>query len=61
MDEKKNLTPNAIEDDKLDDVAGGGFGVPSRKMDQETLQQLINGANKHHKKIIGNPINFGSN
>lgn len=23
MDEKKNLTPNAIEDDKLDEVAGG--------------------------------------
>lgn len=25
MDEKKNFTPNAIEDDELNDVAGGGF------------------------------------
>ncbi len=56
MDEKKNLTPNAIEDDKLDEVAGGGFGVPSRKVDAETLQQMLNGANKYHKKFTGNPI-----
>lgn len=60
MDEKKNLTPNAIEDDKLDDVAGGGFGVPTRKMDPETLQQLLSGANKSHKKITGNTIGSGN-
>lgn len=56
MDEKKNLTPNAIEDDKLDEVAGGGFGVPTRKADPETLQQMLNSANNSFKKITGNPI-----
>lgn len=35
MDEKKNLTPNAIEDDKLDEVAGGaGLGDYFKKVNE---------------------------
>lgn len=58
MDEKKNLTPNAIEDDKLDDVAGGAWGGLSQN--PELLQQLLSGANKSHKKITGNTIGSGN-
>lgn len=60
MDEKKNFTPNAIEDDNLEDVAGGGFGLPNRKMDPETLQQMLNSANNSFNNVVKNPISSSS-
>lgn len=42
MDEKKNLTPNAIEDDKLDEVAGGrtfNMGDMTKKLNK-VMEQL---------------------
>ncbi len=41
MDEKKNLTPNAIEDDKLDEVAGGraiNFGKMAKRFNEVMKQ-----------------------